>query len=95
MPTIVLWVYIVLLLAGGLVGFLKAGSRISLISSGAFAALLIPIALGLLRPAYLADVLMAVLLGFFCARFAKSKKFMPAGLMSILTVVALLLRRFQ
>ena len=37
-PTTVLWTYIVLLVAGGLVGFLKAGSKASLITSVSFAA---------------------------------------------------------
>jgi len=94
MTTIILWVYIVLLLAGGLMGFLKAGSKISLITSGAFAAALALIATGLLRPAYLANVLLAVLLGFFGARFLRGRKFMPAGLMTILTAVTLALRLF-
>ena len=92
MATIILWFYIVLLLAGGLMGFLKAGSKISLIMSGAFAAALALIATGVLRPAYLASVLLAVLLGFFGARFLRGRKFMPAGLMTILTAVTLALR---
>ena len=33
-----LWVYIILLLVGGLIGFFKAGSKISLITSSVFAA---------------------------------------------------------
>ena len=37
----VLWVYIVLLLIGGLIGFLKAKIKVSLISSSIFAALLV------------------------------------------------------
>jgi len=39
--TLVLWVYIVLLFLGGLVGYLKAGSKISLIMSACFAGVLI------------------------------------------------------
>ena len=37
----VLWVYIVLLLVGGFIGFFKAKSKVSLITSAVFAALLI------------------------------------------------------
>ena len=37
----VLWVYIVLLLVGGLIGFFKAKSKVSLISSSVFAAVLV------------------------------------------------------
>ena len=93
MATIILWIYIVLLLVGGLIGFLKAGSKISLITSAGFAIVLSCVASGLIQQALVADALLALLLGFFAARFLKGRKFMPAGLMSILTVVALILRR--
>ena len=93
MATVILWIYVVLLLAGGLMGFLKAGSKISLMTSGGFAIALGTSAMGWLRPPYLADILLAVLLAFFAARFAKGKKFMPGGMMCIMTLAALLLRR--
>lgn len=90
-PIIVLWVYIVLLEAGGLVGYLKAGSKASLIASSVFALPLILAALGIL-PAVAADGVIAFLLVFMGVKFAKSKKFMPSGLMAVLSAVALLLR---
>ena len=90
-PTNVLWVYIALLFAGGLVGFLKAGSKMSLIMSAAFAAALAVCALGLVRVPHLADGLLVFLLVFFAMRFVKGKKFMPNGLMTILTIAALVL----
>ncbi len=37
----VLWAYIILLLVGGLIGFFKAKSKVSLITSAIFAAILI------------------------------------------------------
>ena len=52
MTNIILWIYIVLLVAGGLVGFLKAGSKMSLIMSLAFAAPLALCALRILNVAY-------------------------------------------
>lgn len=92
----VLWVYIVLLVVGGLIGFLKAKSQVSLIMSVSFAALLILTAIPNLLNAstarMLADVLMALLLVVFGIRLAKTKKFMPAGMMLIVTVAALVLR---
>ncbi len=91
-PIFILWIYIVLLVAGGLVGFLKAGSKMSLIMSLAFAIALSLCAIGVIRQNILADILLLVLLIFFGLRFAKGKKFMPAGLMTLLTVVALALR---
>lgn len=96
-PTVVLWIYIVLLVAGGLMGFLKAGSKVSLIVSVAFAAALSLCAANTLRQSHstnviVTDVILAMLLVFFGMRFAKNKKFMPMGLMCLLTVVTLALR---
>lgn len=82
-----------MLLAGGLVGFLKAGSRISLITSGAFAVVLSAAALRGLGPTYVVDLILVVLLAVFAARYAKGKKFMPAGFMGCVTLLAMLLRR--
>ena len=49
----VLWIYIVLLLVGGLIGFLKAKSKVSLITSAVFAALLILTTLrGVFQPGF-------------------------------------------
>lgn len=95
-PYTVLWIYIVLLLVGGLIGFLKAGSKVSLITSAISAAALIVTAIpGLFTPSLsrgLADVIMAALLVVFAIRLSKTKKFMPSGLMLAITAVALALR---
>ena len=95
-PHTVLWIYIVLLLVGGLFGYLKAGSKVSLITSAISAALLVVTQVnGLLAPATargLADIIMAALVVVFAIRLAKTKKFMPSGLMLVLTGVALALR---
>jgi uncharacterized membrane protein (UPF0136 family) len=91
---IVLWVYIVLLIAGGLFGFLKAGSKPSLIASLVFGALLSLCALNLIFQYYVADLLLVALLVIFGIRLSKTRKFMPSGLMVALTLVALVLRRF-
>ena len=63
-PVSILWIYIVLLVAGGLAGFLKAGSKMSLIMSLAFAAALSLCAVGVLRPILLADILLLGLTHF-------------------------------
>ena len=89
---IVLWVYIVLLVAGGLVGFLKAGSKVSILMSVAFAVPLSLCAARILQIKYLPEILMGVLLLVFVIRLAKTGKFMPSGLMLALTGLALLLR---
>ena len=99
MRNIVLWIYIVLLVVGGLIGFLKAKSKISLYMSCGFAAALVLCAI----PNFfdtkfrsgLANVLMSVLLVAFTLRLAKTKKFMPAGLMLLVTIAALALRNIR
>lgn len=91
MDTIILWVYIVLLEVGGLMGLLKAGSKASLIASSIFAVPLILVALGFI-PAIVADIVLVILLIFFGKKYAVSKNFMPSGLMSILSIIALVLR---
>jgi uncharacterized membrane protein (UPF0136 family) len=95
-PHTVLWIYIVLLLVGGLFGFLKAGSKVSLITSAVSAAALILTAIpGLFAKGFgssLADIIMAALLVVFAIRLGKTKKFMPSGLMLAITVLALALR---
>ena len=92
LPLIVLWIYIVLLLAGGLMGFVKAGSKMSLIMSAAFALILILCAVNVIAFAHAADFVLVFLLVFFGMRFAKSKKMMPNGMMAILTLITLLVR---
>src|SRR5262245_53539329 len=92
---IVLWVYIVLLVVGGLIGFLKAGSKPSLIIASVFAAILALCQVGIVFQPRMIDVVLAVLLVVFAWRLTESKKFMPAGLMLVLTVATLVLRHVR
>lgn len=91
----VLWVYIVLLLVGGLIGFIKGRSKVSLIMSVVFAVLLILTTLhGMFQPAFaltLANGTLVVLLLVFTLRLAKTRKFMPSGLILAATVAVLAL----
>ena len=99
MQNTVLWIYIVLLLVGGLIGFFKGKSQVSLVMSAVFAALLILCAVsGVLDVNLrknLANVLMAALVVVFAIRLAKTKKFMPAGMMLAVTILALALRNIS
>jgi len=94
-PNTVLWIYIVLLVAGGAMGYFKAGSKASLITSVSFAVALSMSSLGLIFQPHVADIILAVLLVFFAIRLGKSRKFMPNGMMLILTVVTLALRHIH
>ena len=99
MQSTVLWVYIFLLLVGGLIGYLKGKSQVSLVMSATFAAALVLCAVpNIFEVGFrknLANILMAALLIVFAMRLAKTKKFMPAGLMLIATIAALALRNIR
>ena len=90
----VLWIYIVLLVIGGLIGFFKGKSQVSLIMSVSFAAALSLCAAGVIFQPYVADILLAALFVVFGLRVTKTRKFMPAGMMLVITVAAFALRRF-
>jgi len=93
--TKVLWAYIVLLLLGGLIGFLKARSKPSLIASTVSAAILILCALDIVFKPYVADIVITLLVVVFAIRLSKTKKFMPAGLMMAISILALALRNIR
>jgi uncharacterized membrane protein (UPF0136 family) len=84
---IVLWTYTVLLLIGGLIGFVKGKSKVSLIMSAVFAVPLVFCGLGYLSLT-VAGVVTGILAVFFSKRFLRGKKFMPSGFMAILSVAA-------
>jgi len=93
--TKILWIYIVLLVSGGLIGFFKGKSRVSLIMSVSFAAALSLCAAQIIFRTYVADILLALLLVVFGLRLARTKKFMPSGLMLVVTLAALALRNIK
>ena len=90
-PSTVLWIYVGLLVVGGLMGYLKAKSQVSLITSLAFAAALSMCALHIVFKESMAYIFLAILLVVFCIRFVKTKKFMPSGMLMVLTLVTLII----
>jgi len=94
-PNKILWLYIILLVIGGLIGFFKGKSQVSLMMSVGFAAALSLCAAGIIFQPYVADILLAALLVVFAMRLVKTKKFMPAGMMLLITLVALALRHIR
>ena len=94
-PDKVLWIYIILLVIGGLIGFFKGKSQISLIMSVSFAAALSLCAVRIIPSRDIADVLLVALLVVFAIRLVKTRKFMPAGMMLIITLITLALRHVR
>ncbi len=87
-------VYGILAIVGGAIGYKQAGSQASLIS-GMISGFLLLIAAYMLygrSPAgpLLAGVVSLVLVIVFIIRLAKTRKFMPAGLMIIVGVINLI-----
>ena len=86
--------YGILAIVGGIIGYVQAQSKTSLIS-GSISGLLLIFAgvMQLQGQAWgliLATVITAVLLIVFAVRLSKTRKFMPAGLMAILGLAALM-----
>jgi len=85
-------VYGALLELGGVMGYRKARSRPSLIMGTAFGTAVVILGVaGLLgaRFAPAAAALAAFLLVFFSIRWLRGRKFMPAGLIAVLSLLAL------
>lgn len=87
----VIWIYVALLVIGGLMGFIKGKSKISLITSTIFAVILALVALGKITPAYIAEIVVGIVLVVFAARFMRTKKVMPSGMMLVASIVVLIL----
>ena len=85
----ILWIYILLLIAGGLIGYIKAKSKASIIASSISALPLILVGLKIL-PSSLASILLAVLLILFGTKYIRSGTFIPSGIMCILTLLTFL-----
>ncbi|MEL4895912.1 TMEM14 family protein [Crocosphaera sp. Alani8] len=93
LPTLVTLIYGVLLLVGGIIGYISAKSKPSLIS-GVVSSLLLLISGALQWQQMAVGLVLAQFLTFslaivFGIRLWKTRKFMPAGLMLIVSVATL------
>ncbi|MBE7380219.1 MAG: TMEM14 family protein [Leptolyngbya sp. SIO1E4] len=90
---IMTFVYGVLSIVGGIIGYRQAGSKPSLIAGGVTGALLLIAGIGLVQVQpwgmWLAIAITALLIITFIGRLVKTRKFMPAGLMIIVGVATL------
>ncbi|MCE9610837.1 MAG: TMEM14 family protein [Chthoniobacter sp.] len=80
----------VLTILGGVMGFVKAGSKASLIAGGVSGALILVagwlLTTGQTQPGLILGLVVSVLLeGRFLPAFLKTKKPMPAGMMALLS----------
>ncbi len=98
----IIWVYATILLVGGMIGFIKAGSVASIISAGLFSFILFGCGYAIWKGSLVAYItaacMAAFLLAFFGYRFLMTYQSMPAGiitLLSILVLVSLLSRMNQ
>ena len=87
-----IWVYGVLMMVGGVIGFVKVGSKASLISGVGMGALLLISGYGVWRGTanslMVAEVVTMLLLVLFAIRYAKTRRFMPAGMLAVISLVA-------
>ncbi|MBA3958144.1 MAG: TMEM14 family protein [Parachlamydiaceae bacterium] len=97
-PALIVFVYGVLLLIGGIIGHLKANSMASLIAGTVFAVLTMASAVAIHKEStvgyYIAMGLSAFLTLFFAYRFSLSYNFMPSGLMTFLSLAVFLILFF-
>lgn len=82
----VVWAFSALLIVGGVAGFLRARSKASLIASVSSAIPLALAAAGLL-PFWVVPLVLGSLVVVFAKRLATTRKFMPSGMLLILTLL--------
>ncbi len=87
-------IYALLILIGGIIGHIKAGSAASLIMGIVFSILLLASSIGMMYSsviAYFSSIIISTILTFFFLyRFMLTQKMMPAGVMAIISVIVLL-----
>jgi len=91
----VIVIYGLLILVGGVMGYVKGGSTISLLMGSLFGVALLFCAYFLFKkslPAHYITLALTFLLdGIFTHRFVKTLHFFPAGLLSLLSLTVLIL----
>jgi uncharacterized membrane protein (UPF0136 family) len=87
-----IWIYGVIMILGGIMGFIKVGSKASLISGVGMGVALLVSGYGVWNSSHdslvVAVVIAALLVVIFAIRYAKTKRFMPGGMLAILSLLA-------
>ena len=91
---VIVWAYGVLMAVGGVIGYVKVRSKASLLSGVGFGLMLLASGYevwrgsrkGLAASAVMAALLMAI----FAVRLVKTRRFMPAGVLALLSLAALI-----
>jgi uncharacterized membrane protein (UPF0136 family) len=89
---IILLSYIALLSAGGVMGYIKSGSLMSLVMSQAFGLALLALVLlckKIQKPLTYISMVLLFIDSFFTYRFLKTWKIMPSGIFALLTFCVL------
>ena len=91
-----LFIFGALTIAGGVMGYLKAGSNASLIAGGVSGVLLLAagylVATGKVQPGLILGIIVSVALACkFVPAFLATHKFMPAGMMALLSVAGIVM----
>jgi uncharacterized membrane protein (UPF0136 family) len=84
-----------LTIAGGIIGYVKAGSTASIIA-GSIAGVLLLVGAWLIPQNQIAGlalsaIISVLLLGYFVPKFMRTHAVMPAGMMSILSVIGIVM----
>jgi uncharacterized membrane protein (UPF0136 family) len=95
----VVLIYAILILAGGIIGHAKAASTASLVMGVVFGVLLLTASIGMFKRTSkrtswggtFALILTLLLDAFFTYRFVQTGKFMPSGMLSLVSLIVMVL----
>ena len=87
-------IYGIFIILGGLMGHIKSASTVSLVTGSLFGLFLVLASFGMFRdhllPSYFALIITLILDAFFTYRWLLTFKFMPSGLMSLISLGVLI-----
>src|SRR5262245_43457533 len=90
-----IWVFGIIMVVGGIVGYVKVGSKASLLSGVGMGLALLACGYGVWRHSErcldVAEVIAALLVVLFAVRYAKTRRFMPAGMLAVLSLLAVVI----